>query len=625
MDDLCIHPAEQLRKLTVAVDQSPASVVITDKQGIIEYVNAKFIAVTGYSSEEALGQNPRVLKSGKQDPEVYEELWRTISSGREWHGEFHNKRKDGSLYWERASISPLRNDDGHITHYLALKEDITDWKQAQEELNFAYAQMHELFNSAPDATAVISNDYTILLINDTLASFLGVDKNEVLGRRCHEFLGNSMCDTADCPLRRIIGGEERVEADIHLRSANNSNTPCMFTAIPYRPVGKTLGIIKTFKDMTERKRAEEAMRNDFLLGAQIQRQFLPQPFINEKVGVDVIYQPYNHVSGDLCDFLWLTDTKLFGYVIDVMGHGLATALQTSALRVLFRQAASREGTVGEKMTWLNHAAVPYFAEDSFAGAICFEMDFHNMTMSYVSAGINFFVAATSRLQGVVTSPGLFLGIVEDVEFETHTVPLICGDAYYFVTDGIFDILDETVIANVRNYPATVQALRDKAASNKRWDDATALCLYINALPEKAFKMSFVDKQDFCNARTRVRHILEQMTGDKAGMLVVAVNEAANNAVRSAEAANRPFAVHMKLNRIGQWLVVRIKDSGDPFDGNGAVAAIEGAGCNLFEQAMLAESGRGIMILKALFQKVIYNRTGTEVLLARDLQVEDCWW
>jgi PAS domain S-box-containing protein len=122
---------EQLRKLSCAVEQSPVSIVITDLQGSIEYVNPKFCALTGYSPDEVRGQNPRVLKSGETPPEAYRQLWETILAGREWRGEFHNKKKNGELYWESASISPVVDETGRITHFMAAKEDITEHKRTE--------------------------------------------------------------------------------------------------------------------------------------------------------------------------------------------------------------------------------------------------------------------------------------------------------------------------------------------------------------------------------------------------------------------------------------------------------------------------------------------------------------
>lgn len=124
----------QHRKLSQAVEHSPNTVVITDVHGNIEYVNPKFTQLTGYTPEEVIGQNPRILKSGKTSPEEYKQLWNTITSGGEWRGEFYNKKRGGEFYWEHASISPIRNAEGIITHFLAVKEDITERKNFQAQL-----------------------------------------------------------------------------------------------------------------------------------------------------------------------------------------------------------------------------------------------------------------------------------------------------------------------------------------------------------------------------------------------------------------------------------------------------------------------------------------------------------
>jgi PAS domain S-box-containing protein len=123
----------ETKKLWRAVEQSPVSIVITDAQGAIEYVNPRFTQVTGYGHEEALGKTPRILKSGRTPESVYSDLWATISSGREWRGEMCNRRKDGTLFWEAASISPVLDAEGRTTHYVAVKEDISARVHADEE------------------------------------------------------------------------------------------------------------------------------------------------------------------------------------------------------------------------------------------------------------------------------------------------------------------------------------------------------------------------------------------------------------------------------------------------------------------------------------------------------------
>jgi diguanylate cyclase (GGDEF)-like protein/PAS domain S-box-containing protein len=135
---------DQLRQLSSAVEHSPIAIMITDLDGKIEYVNPKFTAATGYTLEEVCGQTPRVLKSGKTSPEVYEQLWRTILSGKEWRGEFLNRRKDGRLYWEYSSISAILDSKGSITHFVSVNEDITARKEAEEKIKRLNAGLEQL-------------------------------------------------------------------------------------------------------------------------------------------------------------------------------------------------------------------------------------------------------------------------------------------------------------------------------------------------------------------------------------------------------------------------------------------------------------------------------------------------
>ncbi|MBK9053702.1 MAG: PAS domain S-box protein [Chloroflexi bacterium] len=123
-----------LRQLSQAVEQSPASIVVTDVRGRIEYANSTFTHVTGYTLEEVLGQNPRFLQSGQTPQTTYTQMWQTITAGQIWQGEFHNRKKNGELFWETASVSPIVASNGQITHYVGVKQNITEQKNLQAQL-----------------------------------------------------------------------------------------------------------------------------------------------------------------------------------------------------------------------------------------------------------------------------------------------------------------------------------------------------------------------------------------------------------------------------------------------------------------------------------------------------------
>ncbi|MGA3093478.1 MAG: EAL domain-containing protein [Terriglobales bacterium] len=167
---------ERLRKLSRVVEQSPASVVITDVHGNIQYVNPKFTQITGYSAEEAIGQNPRLLKSGVQSATVYRKLWETVLAGGEWYGELANKKKNGEIYWEAASVVPIRDTGGVISHLLAVKEDITERRRVEKELRLAQFSLEH----ASDAVYWMNSQGRIVYANEASCASLGRSREELL-------------------------------------------------------------------------------------------------------------------------------------------------------------------------------------------------------------------------------------------------------------------------------------------------------------------------------------------------------------------------------------------------------------------------------------------------------------
>jgi PAS domain S-box-containing protein len=170
----------QLQKLSRAVEQSPVSVVITSRDGTIEYVNPRFVEMTGYTLDDCVGQNPRILKTGVHDDDFYKNLWKTVLAGDLWQGEFYNRKKNGETYWEHTLIAPVRGAKGEITHFVAIKEDITESRRAAEELRTAKEAAEAANRTKSDFLANMSHELRTPL--NSVIGFSGVLKKEFYGK-----------------------------------------------------------------------------------------------------------------------------------------------------------------------------------------------------------------------------------------------------------------------------------------------------------------------------------------------------------------------------------------------------------------------------------------------------------
>jgi PAS domain S-box-containing protein len=202
--------SQRQRLLMHALEQSPATIIVTDAEGKIVYANPKFVATTGYQAAEALGQTPRLLKSGETSTEEYQRLWKTIKAGKEWRGVFHNRRKDGSLYWERASISPVHDAKGKISHFMAVKEDITEFMEADAARRRIAAGFTAVFAALPFAIVLVDTLGRVLIANQAAETLFGTTVSrgtrfETLNLLWLDAEGAAL-PAADHPLLRVLSG-----------------------------------------------------------------------------------------------------------------------------------------------------------------------------------------------------------------------------------------------------------------------------------------------------------------------------------------------------------------------------------------------------------------------------------
>ncbi|MGA1998263.1 MAG: PAS domain S-box protein, partial [Bryobacteraceae bacterium] len=242
--------------LVAAVEQSADAVVVCDTHGKIRYVNPAFTAMTGYSSEEAAGRNPRILKSGRQAPETYKDLWDTVASGRVWQGELINRRQDGTLYTEEMRITPVRDSEGEIVSYIAIKRDVTERRAAEEAKRF----LASIVECSEDAIVAVTPGGTILTWNRGAQALFGYSAEEAIGRPVSMLIEpekrNHVAPFIEQVLKAKVSSQR--EGLLLRKDGRKVSVSIMASSIP-NFAGELAAVAAIVRDVTERKQAEESL------------------------------------------------------------------------------------------------------------------------------------------------------------------------------------------------------------------------------------------------------------------------------------------------------------------------------------------------------------------------------
>lgn len=249
----------ELRKLSLAVEQSANSIVITDLNGAIEYANPYFHTLTGYSREEVIGHNPRVWQSGQTPVEIYHEMWQTILGGGVWRGELLNRKKNGEFIWETVTLSPVKNEQGEITHFVAVKQDITNRRKAEEKLRLWQRALESSVN-AITITDASQENLPYVYVNPAFELITGYSEEETLGKN-GRFLQNQDTDQPELEHIRHALREQR-DGKALLRNYRKDGS-LFWNELSISPVRNDEGLVTHYigiqNDVTERKQYEEQL------------------------------------------------------------------------------------------------------------------------------------------------------------------------------------------------------------------------------------------------------------------------------------------------------------------------------------------------------------------------------
>jgi len=251
---------ERNKKLVSAVETSPAIIVITDREGNIEYANPSFTE-TGYTIEEVFGRNPRLLQSGVHPPAFYEALWDTLKAGNVWDGEFCNKRKDGRLYWEHARIAPIKNELEEITNYVAVKFDITQQKEFEKQLRANEEKFRNIFSLAPLVIVFFDLDFKLIDCNNQFLSYLSiVDKSQIIGKSILDLLPPDEREKAKQDLGKTLIQKFSTNLEYYLYVNGEKRCIELSTSLVCDEDHEPRYIIAIIRDVTQLKQAEQKLK-----------------------------------------------------------------------------------------------------------------------------------------------------------------------------------------------------------------------------------------------------------------------------------------------------------------------------------------------------------------------------
>jgi len=320
-----IKANEQLSKLSIVIEQSPSSIIITDLNANIEYVNPAFTLTTGYSADEVIGKNPSILKSNQTPPGTFQEMWATLHSGNTWRGELSNRKKNGQVYWEYTVIAPIQAHKNHVTHYVAVKDDITERKQVEQSLKESEKQYRDLFEMESDAIFIIRNaDGAILEANSAAAALYGYSHHELVSMHNADLSAEpeDAQETVPAPASQII----TIPLRWH-RKKDGTVFPIETTARFIEWKGQAV-YIAAIRDVTERQHAEKELERlaitDSLTGIFNRGHFF--------VEAEKLFQRCQHPRCDLT--ILMLDIDHFKKVNDTYGHDVGDVVLQEVTRRL---------------------------------------------------------------------------------------------------------------------------------------------------------------------------------------------------------------------------------------------------------------------------------------------------
>lgn len=634
----------QLHLQSSALMSADNGIVITDTQGSIQWVNTAFTKLTGYVLDELIGQSTRVLNSGQHDQEFYKNMWETIISGRGWHDELVNKRKDGTLYSEEMTITPVLDEAGEVINFVAIKQDITDRKRLENRIKESEERLNFALEGSNDGLWDWMIQTGHIYFSPRWQTMLGYQPGEiepVIGSWEAMVHPDDLVSVNRLMEEHLSGKTLIYEAEYRVRSKQNEWVWILARGkvAEFDEEKNPVRFVGTHVDITERKELErqiaianERMSEELNFAKEIQMGLLPLIFpafpTRAEFNIYAHLIPAREVGGDFYDFYFLDEDHLCFVIGDVSGKGAPGALLMAVSKTLIKSRAMDDSQPSSILTHVNNELSQNNEASMFVTVFLGVLDINTGRLVYCNAGHNppYILRKDDTMVKLDDFHGPVIGALPNLTYKESTTTLMPDDIIALHTDGVTEAMNQEeelytdqryekfLETEVLNTPQKLidQVVRDvKKYENEavQADDITMLALQYYGVSDvkETGRLEIKIKNELAGlgiVEEKFENFCQEYDiPDGARQKVsIVLDELLNNIVSYAYRDKEEHLIEIKFVLTGVRLAITIHDDGVPF--NPFELDPPDLSLSLDERAV---GGLGIFLVRKMMDEYLYSR------------------